>query len=323
MRGVWCQALSLPRPPIPWGGQPGFRFRHPCFPGAVGVGVGTQHRPDSVRPCEPSVSAVGVEAEGRPQVGALRRCGLQALSVPRLPVLWTGYRGVLLTCYRRGFAGVGVQHCPFGLHALRGAACHGGGGRPSRGGWPSKVVRSVWCWALSLPWPPVPWGGRPGFRGPCFQGAVGVGVGTQHRSHSVRSCEPSLRVVGVAGGRFQGGALRHCEGCRRSGALPLPAARPLGGLSGSATHVLWARMCQWGGSTTVPLACTPCSGLRAASRWEAVPVGVAFHRCEGRLVSGAFPFPAARPLGRAARVPSKKKCFSNALGYSLVVLEVL
>ena len=31
--------------------------------------------------------------------------------------------------------------------------------------------------------------------------------------------------------------------------------------------------------------------------------GGAFHRCEGRLVSGAVPPPAARPLERAARVP--------------------
>ena len=37
--------------------------------------------------------------------------------------------------------------------------------------------------------------------------------------------------------------------------------------------------------------------------WGAVPGGVACHRCEGRLVSGAVPPPAARPLERAARVP--------------------
>ena len=36
--------------------------------------------------------------------------------------------------------------------------------------------------------------------------------------------------------------------------------------------------------------------------WGAVPWGVACHRCEGRLVSGAVPPPAARPLKWAARV---------------------
>ena len=62
--GVWCQALSLPRPPVLWCGQPG--FRDPCVPGAVGAGVRTQHRPGSVRPCGPALLAVGV-AEGRPR----------------------------------------------------------------------------------------------------------------------------------------------------------------------------------------------------------------------------------------------------------------
>ena len=36
---------------------------------------------------------------------------------------------------------------------------------------------------------------------------------------------------------------------------------------------------------------------------KGVPGGGAFHRCEGRLVSGAVPPPAARPLERAARAP--------------------
>ena len=62
VRGVWCQALSLHRPPVLWGGQLG--FRDPCVPGAVGAGVRTQHWPQSVRPCGPALHAVGV-AEGR------------------------------------------------------------------------------------------------------------------------------------------------------------------------------------------------------------------------------------------------------------------
>ena len=67
-RGVWCQALSLPRPPVLWSGQPG--FRDPCVPGAVGAGVGTQHWPHSVRPCGPALLAVGL-AEGLPRGGCL------------------------------------------------------------------------------------------------------------------------------------------------------------------------------------------------------------------------------------------------------------
>ena len=68
VRGAWCQALSLPRPPVLWSGRPG--FRDPCVPGAVDAGVWTQHRPHSVRPCGPALLAVGV-AEGRPGGGCL------------------------------------------------------------------------------------------------------------------------------------------------------------------------------------------------------------------------------------------------------------
>ena len=71
VRGAWCQALSLPRPPVLWSGQPG--FRDPCVPGAVDAGVWTQHRPHSVRPCGPALLAVGV-AEGRPRGGGAFHC---------------------------------------------------------------------------------------------------------------------------------------------------------------------------------------------------------------------------------------------------------
>ena len=119
----------------------------------------------------------------------------------------------------------------------------------------------------------------------------------------MRRCGPALLSVGKAEGRPRGGGVfHHCEGRLRSGAVLPPTARPLGGLSGFATHVLWARVCGSGGPTL--------------SRWPACPVGaacrgggggpslggVACHRCEGRLVSGDVPPPAARPLERAAGV---------------------
>ena len=77
-------------------------------------------------------------------------------------------------------------------------------GRP-RGGWPSTVARGVWCHALSLPRPPVLWGGRSGFRDPCIPSAAGVGVGTQHQPYSVCPCEPLVRAVEVAERRPRGG----------------------------------------------------------------------------------------------------------------------
>ena len=88
-----------------------------------------------------------------------------------------------------------------------GAAWRGGGGGPSPGGWPATVVRGVWCQALSLPRPAVLWSGRRGLRDPCVPGAVGAGVGTQPRPHSVRPCGPALLAVGVVEGRPRGGCL--------------------------------------------------------------------------------------------------------------------
>ena len=186
--------------------------------------------------------------------------------------------------------GVGAQRCPLGLHALWGLRAAGVvGGRP-RGGWSAAVVRGVWCQALSLPRPPVLWGGRPGVRDPCVLGAVGAGVGPSTGPTACalagRRCSLWGRQKGVPGG----GAFHRCEGRLRSGAPTPQTARPLGGLLGSVTHMLWARACGCGG-------CVP-QGWRGA-----VPWGVACDRCEGRLVSGAVPPPAACPLGQAAGVP--------------------
>ena len=99
------------------------------------------------------------------------------------------------------------------------------------------------------------------------------------------------------------GALHCCEGRLSSGARPPPAARPQGGLSRSATPVLLARVCGLGGPALSLWFACPARGCAQREWWEAVPGGVAFHRCEGRLVSGVVPPLAARPLGRAARVP--------------------
>ena len=100
-----------------------------------------------------------------------------------------------------------------------------------------------------------------------------------------------------------GGAVHHCEGRLRSGAVPPPTARPLDGLFGVRhPRAVGAGVWVWG-PNTVPSACMPCGGCMPRGWWGAVPGGVACHRCEGRLVSGAVPPPAARPRERAARVP--------------------
>ena len=79
-----------------------------------------------------------------------------------------------------------------------GVARCGGGGRASPGGLLSTVVRGAWCQGMSLPRPPVLWSGQPGSRVPCVPGAVGAGVGTQHRharidrTRDTRVAEPRL-----------------------------------------------------------------------------------------------------------------------------------
>ena len=184
-----------------------------------------------------------------------------------------------------------------------GVARCGGGGRASPGGVPSTVVRGACCQALSLPRPPVLWSGQPGFRDPCVPGAVDAGVWTQHRPHSVRPCGPALLAVGVAEGRPRVGCLPPCcEGRLVSGAVPPPTARPLE--RGSATRVSRVRSMRACEPSTGPPACALAG--RRCSLWgwrKGAPGGGAFHRCVGRLVSGAVLPPTARPPERAARVP--------------------
>ena len=227
-------------------------------------------------------------------------------AVPRGPCASACPAPVLCSVWRAWQGAVRSRFPPtwLGLHALWGLRAAGlVGGRPRGGGWPATVVRGVWCQALSLPRPPILWGGQPGYRDPCVPGAVGVGVGTQHRFHSARPCGPALLAVGRWKGVPGGGAFHRCQGRLRSGAPPPPTARPLGGLLGSATHVLWARVCGCGGPTLSPLPACPVGAACRGGGGGPSPWGVACHRCEGRLVSGAVPPPAARPLGRAAGAP--------------------
>ena len=207
VRGAWCQALSLPRPPVLWSGQPGFRV--PCVPGAVSAGVGTQHRPHSVRPCGLALLAVGV-AERRPRGGAFHRCEGRLVSgavpPPAARPLERAARVPRPVCPGCGRCGRGdPAPVPQRAPLRAGVARRGGGGRASPGGVPSIVVRGAWCQALSLPRPPVLWSGQPGLRVQCVPGAVGAGVGTQHRPHSVRPCGLALLAVWVAEGRPRGG----------------------------------------------------------------------------------------------------------------------
>ena len=138
--------------------------------------------------------------EGRPASGAVPPPAVRplerAVRVPRPVCPGCGQCGC-------GDPALAPQRAP--LRA--GVPLLGGGGRASPGGVPSIIVRGAWCQALSLPQPPVLRSRQPGFRVPCVPGAVGAGVGTQHRPHGVRPCGPALLAVGVAEGRPRGGCL--------------------------------------------------------------------------------------------------------------------
>ena len=154
-----------------------------------------------------------------------------------------------------------------------GAARRGGGGGPSPGGWPATVVRGAWCQALSLPGPCVPWSGQPGFCDPCVPGAVGAGVGTQHRPHSVRPCGPALLAVGVAEGRPREGCLPPLRGASEVRRCPSPDCPPSGRAVGvRRPGAVGAGVWVWGPST-VPAASIPCEGCMPRGWWRAVPGG--------------------------------------------------
>ena len=129
--------------------------------------------------------------------------------------------------------------------------------------------------------------------------AWGPGSGSTVCALAGRRCSLWGWRKGVPGG----GAFHRCEGRLRSGAPPLPTARPLGWPLGSATPVLWARVCGCGVPTLSPWLASPVGAACRGGGGGPSARGVACHRCEGRLVSGAVPPLAASPLGRAARVP--------------------
>ena len=394
VRGAWCQALSLPRPPVLWSGQPG--FRDPCVPGAVGAGVWTQHRPHSVRPCGPALLAVGV-AEGRPRGGAFHhcegrlrpgagggtatglrrpsqwwkapppgtpsrhphseqrrparahamgpvlgprartdrtrdtrvggrcgrgdpapapqcaplragvaRCGCggraspggvpstivggvwgQAPSLPRLPAHWAGCWGPLPTCCGRGCVGVGPNTVPLACMPCGGCVPRGWWGAVPGGGWPATVVRGAWCQALSLPRPPVLWSGQPGFRDPCVPGAVGAGVGTRHRPHSVRPRGPALLAVGVAEGRPRGGCLPPLWGASEARRRPSPDCPPTGRAVGARRLCAVGAGCGCGGPTRSPRPHRPHPGHTGHGALAA--------RSGGRAAGGGTASDARRP----------------------------
>ena len=286
--------VRRPPSPVPRGMGPG--LRGPCFPGAVVVGLGIQHRPLSLhvlswsRRCMLWGQRKG--APGGVPCAVARGVWIQALSLPR-PATHV--------------LSVGAQHCPLVLHAPRGATCRWGGGWPSQGGWPSTVLGGVWRQALSLPrpvdlqgvggegsvtrvslvWLVWAWGPRvpvADVRGVRIQalslpGRPAVGAGVQVRGPSTVpvTCVPCgcLRAAGMVGGRPWGGWPSTVVGGVWCQAPSLPRLPVLGWVGSrvaaicvSRVRLVWARdpaLSPW-------LAC-PGGGCEPRGCWKAVPRG--------------------------------------------------
>ena len=122
----------------------------------------------------------------------------RALSHPRLPALWAGYRGPLPTgCGCGGVRALGpvtnatARALASWLCALWGRHEGARGGRLLPGCGASGVGRS--------PTPDCPPPGRAaGAHYPLAVLRGGAGVGTRHKPHSARSCELALHAVGAA-----------------------------------------------------------------------------------------------------------------------------
>ena len=240
------------------------RARHPVVRASWAVWVvrGTPHQPHCVRSCELALRAVGLAGGRPPGMNAMCRCGGCPRSGARPPPAARPQGGLSESATNLLWAracGRGGPVLSFWLACPAGAACRGG---PPSGGWPSYVTGGVWCQALALSRLPVPGGGEPGpvarvSRAPMVWVWASPSIGPTARGLASRRC---------ALWRWRedapwGGALRRCEGRLRSEARPPPAGRPQGGLSGSATHVLWAQACGRGGpALSLWLAC-PAGGL--------------------------------------------------------------
>ena len=98
-----------------------------------------------------------------------------------------------------------------------------------------------------------------------------------------------------------GGAFYCCEGRLGSGAPPPPTAHPLGGLLGSAIHVLWARACGCGGPSLSPRPARPVGAARrGAGSWRLCAGGRAGGgACAGPPVCAA----GGGPVGRGVALP--------------------
>ena len=253
VRALWATAC---RGMFPRGGGPltvvrGVLGRPRCLllPGAGGVGVETQHGPETVRSCEPALGAVRV-AEERPREGCL--VPLQGGSVVcRLssPSCLSFRQAVGAGCPLAVGAGVQVWRTgtvplacvPCGVLRAAGLA----GGCPGGGGGSHCSERRLVSGALPL-WAARLWGVQPGsFAHACWARVVcmwGPSIGSTLCARATRG----RALWGWREGVLGWASSRCCEGRLGLGARLLPAACPWGRQPESAAHFLWVRACGCG-----------------------------------------------------------------------------
>ena len=202
-----------------------------------------------------------------------------------------------------GAGGVGVETC----HQSHGArscelslgAVGGAQGRP-RGGALVAWVWGVWVGRSVTPDRPS-FGSAARARYPLAAGGGGVGVGTGHQPHSLRSCVLALRVVRAARGR-PGGCVSCLDMGRPGlGTHPRQTACPWGVRPGPATHWLRVGGLPLWGTCHQPHSARSCKlAMRAAGAARGRPSGERLLPGCGASVVGRSPMPDRGSLGRVA-----------------------
>ena len=283
------------------------RVPRPVCPGCGRCGRGDPAPAPQRAPLRAGVARCGGGRMASPGGGAFHRCEGRLRSAAPPPPTARPLGGLLGSATHVLWAGVcgcgGPTLSPWPACPV-GTVCRGGGGGSPLGGVACHRCEGRLVSGAVPPPAACSLGLAAGVPRPVCRGCGRCGLGDP-----APAPQPAALRAGVArcwgGGRASpgGGAFHLFEGRLRSGAPPPPTACPLGGLLGSATHVLWARVGRCGGRTLSPWPACPVGAACRGRGGGSSPGGVACHRCEGHLASGAVPPPAARPLGRAAGVP--------------------
>ena len=255
--------------------------------------------------CVCAALAAGSGGSGRYPVFCLSRFPLPAPRVPRC--VW---RAVLSGCPLPSLAGTPfhavcafralgpvaylvVPACPFRVCALALPRC------PLPPPWVVWRAHLAWSrhWALVGPFHVVRAPPRVLPRSLALSGVLGGG-----RSG------PGFPLLGLGlwgwrQGVPGGGAFYRCEGRLGSCAPPPPTARPLGGLSGSAIHVLWARACGCGGPALSPRPAHPVGAARRGGGSVAFMCWGAGWGGGGRAPYPPVVRPEGGPVGRGVALP--------------------